>query len=264
MFAIIYLKFILVLVSWICPRVTKTCQKKERIAIAKMKVIAAAVTDQEQNSEDEGLRFANRREIASDHRFYRYEALYSWLYYNHSLNGYMCKLCEVFYAGMSCSTGSHRGAWSHKGVNFKDNAGKKLRPKNATYTSHETCDSLIHSLDTFFWKQTEERMQRVADLVLFADESSNAARSETLGIFISSFDDKNKRFHMDFVSLVEVSSTSSEIVMDAVATVMKDRDIDIKKTRFSCLDGTNSMPGVHNGLQRRIQNYAPHVIYINC
>ena len=86
--------------------------------------------DQEQNSEDEGLRFANRREIASDHRFYdqtRYEALYSWLYYNHSLNGYMCKLCEVFCAGMSCSTGSHRGAWSHKGVNFKDNAGKKLR-----------------------------------------------------------------------------------------------------------------------------------------
>ena len=107
-------------------------------------------------------------------------------------------------------------------------------------------------------------MQRVADLVLFADESSNAARSETLGIFISSFDDKNKRFHMHFVSLVEVSSTSSEIVMDAVATVMKDRDIDIKKTRFSCLDGTNSMSGVHNGLQRRIRNYAPHVIYINC
>ena len=103
-------------------------------------------------------------------------------------------------------------------------------------------------------KQTEERMQRAADLVLFADESSNATRSEMLGIFISSFDDKNKRFHMDFVS----SSTSSEIVMDAVATVMKDRDIDIKKTRFSCLDGTNSMSGVHNGLQRRIRNYAPH------
>ena len=136
-------------------------------------------------------------------------------------------------------------------------------PKNATYTSHETCDGLIHSLDTFFWKQTEEQMQRAADLVLFADESSDAARSEMLGIFISSFDDKNKRFHMDFVSLVEVSSTSSEIVMDAVATVMKDRDIDIKKTRFSCLDGTNSMSGVHNGLQRRIRNYAPHAIYIN-
>ena len=60
--------------------------------------------DQEQNSEDEGLRFANRREIASDHRFYdqtRYEALYSWLYYNHSLNGYMC-ISYVKYFMLGC------------------------------------------------------------------------------------------------------------------------------------------------------------------
>ena len=58
---------------------------------------------------------------------------------------------------------------------------------------------------------------------------------------------------MDFVSLVEVSSTSSEIVM---AAVMRDKNIDITKTRFSSLDGTNSMSGEHKWL--------PHAIYINC
>ena len=72
---------------------------------------------------------------------------------------------------------------------------------------------------------------------MFADEASNAARSEMLGVFLSYFDEGEKKFGMDFVSLVEVSSTSSEIVMAAVEKVMRDKNIDITKTQFSSLDG---------------------------
>ena len=101
--------------------------------------------------------------------------------------------------------------------------------KNATYKSHETCDSLIASLDSFFWRETNERIRRSADIVLFADESTNAARSEMLGVFISSYDENTKKFYMDFVSLVEVPSTASDIVMEGVVNTLKARDIDIKK-----------------------------------
>ena len=45
-------------------------------------------------------------------------------------------------------------------------------PKNATYTSH---DSLISALNEYFRKDTEERLKRVTDLVLFADESISSA-----------------------------------------------------------------------------------------
>ena len=85
-----------------------------------------------------------------------------------------------------------------------------------------------------------------------------------LGVFISSYDENTKKFYMDFVSLVEVSSTASDIVMEGVVNTLKARDIDIKKVRFSSLDGTNSMSGFYNGLQRRLRNHAPHAIYINC
>ena len=37
-----------------------------------------------------------------------------------------------------------------------------------------------------------------------------------LGVFISSYDENTKKFYMDFVSLVEVSSTASDIVMEGV------------------------------------------------
>ena len=52
--------------------------------------------------------------------------------------------------------------------------------KNATYKSHEKCDSLIVSLDSFFWRETNKRIRRSADIVLFADELTNAARSKCL------------------------------------------------------------------------------------
>ena len=66
--------------------------------------------------------------------------------------------------------------------------------ENATYKSHEACDSLIASLCSFHWQETNERIRRSADFVLFANESTNAAGSEKLGVFISSYDENTKKF----------------------------------------------------------------------
>ena len=51
-----------------------------------------------------------------------------------------------------------------------------------------------------------------------------------LGIFISSFDEKNKEFNMDLISLVKVSSTNSEPVMRTIEQVLPEKDIGIEKT----------------------------------
>ena len=50
-------------------------------------------------------------------------------------------------------------------------------------------DSLLNSLDSFLWEKTRNKINRSADIVLFADEASNAARSEMLGVFLSYFDE---------------------------------------------------------------------------
>ena len=63
---------------------------------------------------------------------------------------------------------------------------------NASCTSHETYDSFISSIDKYLWEQTKEILKLSADIVLFADEASNAARKEMLGIFISSLMKKIK------------------------------------------------------------------------
>ena len=76
-------------------------------------------------------------DIESDHQFYdqsRYEKMHTWLYYNQSERGYMCKVCEVYYGNSPYSSGSNRGAWSHIGMKFNDNPGKKIqRHKKSSY-----------------------------------------------------------------------------------------------------------------------------------
>ena len=85
-----------------------------------------------------------------------------------------------------------------------------------------------------------------------------------MGLFVSAYDEKNKRVVVEFVSIATVSSTQSAILMNKVRDILSDNNIDISKTCFSCLDSTSAMSGEHTGLQRRIRHFALFSIYINC
>ena len=121
--------------------------------------------------------------------------------------------------------------------------------KNATYISRETCDSVIHSLDNYFLIKSNECIKKCNDIVIYADKSTSVARKEMLGIFLAIFDRMDKKFNIEYITLIEVSSTKSEIVMHTIEKTLIERDIDISKTRFCSLDGTNSMSGKYKCLE---------------
>ena len=136
--------------------------------------------------------------------------------------------------------------------------------KNSTYESTDSCDSFLVSINSYLKNTTNERIISANDIVVFSDEATSFARKEMMGVFISSFDESSKSFMLDFISLVSVSSTKSEILMEKLKETMMDCGIDIKKTRFVCFDGTNAMSGEKSGVQRRYRNDAPFSIYVNC
>ena len=70
-----------------------------------------------ENKNDLQSRFANNEEIKQNHHLFderQYEKEYAWLCYNFSKNGYLCKVCEVFYESSSEKPGVSRAAWSHR------------------------------------------------------------------------------------------------------------------------------------------------------
>ena len=108
------------------------------------------------NTNDLQLRFANSEEIKRDHRLFderQYQKEYAWLYYNFSKNGYLCKVCEVFYGSSGEKPGGSRGAWSHRAVHFKDNPGKKL-------TRHDKSDSHGFALKSLTNLKTKETLEK--------------------------------------------------------------------------------------------------------
>ena len=85
-----------------------------------------------------------------------------------------------------------------------------------------------------------------------------------MGVFIGYFDEVLKSFMLDFISLVSVSSSKSEILLKKIKEIMMSCGIDITKTKFVCFHRANLMNGEKSGVQRRYRNNAPFSIYVNC
>ena len=96
--------------------------------------------------------------------------------------------------------------------------------QNISYKSH----ILLSPIGPFLLQQPEEKTQRSAEKLCFLDKSSNAEKSELLGVFISSFDEVGKQVFKELILFVEVSSMASETDMAALAEILKHQDMDIK------------------------------------
>ena len=76
-----------------------------------------------------GNHMASQSDISKDHHLHdqgQYECLYTWLYFNNDLRGYMCKICEMYYCSKPCPSGENWDAWSHKGIKFKKTLAKEF------------------------------------------------------------------------------------------------------------------------------------------
>ena len=89
-------------------------------------------------------------------------------------------------------------------------------------------------------------IKKCNDIVIYAEESTSAARKD---FFKKAFDEMDKKFKIEYVMLIKVFSTKSEIVIQAIEKTLTERDIDISKTRSCSLDATNSMSGKYKCLE---------------
>ena len=135
--------------------------------------------------------------------------------------------------------------------------------KHAIYGSHGTCDSLTDSINEYLKKETDEKLCNAPDIVIYSDETTSAAQKEMMSLFLGCFDEIEKEFMLEYLSLVEVSLTKSGLLLDKVTAVLKGQNTDIKDMWF-CFEGTNSMSEETPGLQRRLRNATPHSMYVNC
>ena len=106
------------------------------------------------------------------------------------------------------------------------------RPKNAAYDSSDSCDCIIVSFNSHLQEKSILTIVNAVDLVIFADEATSAAGKEMMGLFLRSYDEEEKEFTLEFVSITSIASTKSEVLMDRVQEILLNNNTDISKTRI--------------------------------
>ena len=79
-----------------------------------------------------GNHMTSQSDISKNHCIHdqgQYEHLYTWLYFNNGLRGYLCKICEMCSGSKPCPSGGNQTALSHTSEKF--NKKKKKKKKQA-------------------------------------------------------------------------------------------------------------------------------------
>ena len=103
----------------------------------------------------------------------------------------------------------------------------------------------------------------VPDVVVFADEQVLLEKRwwAFSWVVINEEDHKLVMEYM-YISLLEIQSTKSAVLLEKLVKILKKWEINPQKTRFCFLDGTNSMLRGIAGLQKRFYQTSPYSIRV--
>ena len=137
-------------------------------------------------------------------------------------------------------------------------------PKNATYTSTTAAESLLDAINIYFEKLNMREIKAARLLCLYADEAESSSDMETFAMVLTYLSPVELKVKTTFFGIVSLNGKTTPQVMDVVNQFFLAKNIKLDKMLLSVLDETNAMGGKKNGLQRRIRNFSPFNIYINC
>ncbi|XP_064614032.1 protein FAM200B-like [Liolophura sinensis] len=157
-------------------------------------------------------------------------------------------------------------------VNFIANLGEEdLRwhcqssAKNATYLSSTSVEEFLCAINCCLETDLLDKLACCSGFTILADESTDEKDREQLTIFIRYVDRITHKVSEEYLSIVQIKADKTAgSLFTEVMGVLKQKGLEPKEIRFTGFDGTNTMSGEKNGLQRRIRHISPHAIYQNC
>ena len=99
---------------------------------------------------------------------------------------------------------------------------------------------------------------------LYADETESSSDMETFSMVLTYLSPVELKVKTTFFGIVNLNGKTAPQVMNVDSQFFLAKNIKLDKMLLSVLDETNAMGGKKNGLQRRIRNFSPFNIYINC
>ena len=132
-------------------------------------------------------------------------------------------------------------------------------PRNATYTSLEVQNLLLHLMASTIQQQICLAAKKASMYSILADETKDNSKDEQLAIVIRYIDLETAIQHKQFLTYVKASSLNAEGLSSYIPTALHDSGIVSQG-----YDGASVMSGCCSGVQQRIKTVAPMAVYIHC
>ena len=137
-------------------------------------------------------------------------------------------------------------------------------PRNATYTSPEIQNLLLHLLASTVRENITLAAKKSGMYSILADETKDSSKEEQLSIVIRYVDVDTAEQNERFLTYVKASSLNAEGLSSYILTALHDNGLDPSGIVSQGYDGASVMSGHCSGVQQRIKAVAPMAVYIHC
>ena len=144
--------------------------------------------------------------------------------------------------------------------------GEKLRngPQNATYTSPEIQNSVLHIMGEMLRSQICVEIKKARVFSLLVDETKDASKIEQLAIVFRYVDIESASIHERFLTFVPDETLNAEGLSNLIIKTLEKYHIDPMLMVSQGYDGAAVMSGHCSGVQTRIRQVAPKALYVHC
>lgn len=137
-------------------------------------------------------------------------------------------------------------------------------PRNAKYTSHMIQNELISIMASLVRKAITSAVQKASYYSVLADETKDLSKQEQMSIVLRYVDTETASVTERFLTFIPAMSLNAEILCKYILDTLDKFNIDPKLMISQGYDGASVMSGHCSGVQQRVREVAPNVIYMHC
>ena len=135
-------------------------------------------------------------------------------------------------------------------------------PRNASYLSWRVQNQIISLMDDAIQKQILSDISQCKYFSILADETTDASQTEQLSLSFRFI--KDTKVHEEFLCFVPVSSTTGKGLASTILAQLSQLGLNLERMRGQGYDGASNMSGKYRGVQAKVKELYPLVMYTHC
>lgn len=138
-----------------------------------------------------------------------------------------------------------------------------LKSEKYKWLSHQVEAEMLEVLSHSVLRQLLEDIRPHEYFSLIVDETTDISQVEQVSLCIRHVD-AHYNILDDFLGLYAIPKTDAATMVSIVKDFLCRFNLPLANLRAQCYDGASNMAGVHTGVQRRIRDEQPKVVYVHC